>query len=79
MLSFREETSGFSFYNKETLVAVGFYESGNFNLLYEDNLCIFTNAMKAFSYLNDKEFAFSKNIMNSKTQTLLSFIEKRGK
>jgi hypothetical protein len=56
MLRFQEDSNGFSFYNKETLVAVGFHESGSFHLLYQDNLYAFVNAMKAFSFLNDKEF-----------------------
>ena len=75
MLTFSEEKAGFSFYKENLPIAVGFYESSNFHLLYQDQVYCFSNALKAFAFLNDREYALSRNCFNSKTQNLLNLLK----
>lgn len=77
MLRFQETDAGFSFFNKEKTISIGIWENNCFIILYDDDIFTFSNAMQAFTFLNNKEFPSAAVVCNSQTQRLIDLINKR--
>lgn len=76
MLHFKETNEGYVFFNKDKAVGIGIREHSCFALLYNDDIFTFSNAMQAFTFLNNKEFP-SAVACNPQTQKLIDLLNKR--
>jgi len=71
VISFAEMSDGYVFKNDSQEVAVGVYDDGSFELLHNEEVLTFSNAMQAFSYLRsnyEPQFPVSTNTQAVFTQ-----------